>query len=278
MKSCAGIVSGIGAVGIVWYSDIGESSSGTGRYAIVSGFVGSPGDQLRVRREDVVALHERFHRELPVHREARGVPPLDLQALDVARIGHVGERTERLAQRRRVVVEVDEGATAPGLEPAFAQGQVAAAHLVLLEDRGREDELALPVGTPLPAVKRAGEAVLGAAAILRELDAAMPAMVVERLDGLLVDTHDDHGLVEDLVDDEVAGLFDLLEPAGHLPDVRPEFFALEAVELGVVIPTCVDAIGPRHGERNCGLDPGPRRIGHCSLHGAVRIGCIVAYY
>ena len=43
MKSFDGIVAGIGAVGSVWYGDIGESSGGSGTYAIVSGFVGSPG-------------------------------------------------------------------------------------------------------------------------------------------------------------------------------------------------------------------------------------------
>ena len=96
----------------------------------------------------------------------------------------------------------------------------------------------------------------------------MPAMVVVRLDGLLVDADDDHGLVEDLVDDEVAGLLDLLQAAGHLPDVRPELLLLEAVELRVVIAARVDPVGPCHGERNGGFNPGARRIVHGSLPGA----------
>ena len=95
-------------------------------------------------------------------------------------------------------------------------------------------------------------------------------MVVERLDGLLVDAHDDHGLVEDLVHDEVAGLLDFLQPARHLPDVRPEFLALERVELGVVVAACIDPVRPRHGKGNGGLDPGARSVSHGSHPGT---GC-----
>ena len=171
------------------------------------------------------------------------------------------------AQRRRVVVEIDECAAAPGLEAAFAQREVRAPQLVLREDVRRVDELALAVGAPLPPMERAGEALRGAAAVLGEFHAAMTTVVVERLDGLCIDAHDDDRLVEDLVHDEVAGLFDLLQPAGHLPDVRPELLLLELVELAVVVPAGIDPVGARHRERNAGLDPGLRRLGHGSHPG-----------
>jgi hypothetical protein len=77
-----------------------------------------------------------------------------------------------------------------------------------------------------------------------------------------VDTHDDHGLVKDVVDHEIAGLFDLLQPARHLPDVRPELLTLEFVELAVVIAACIDTVRPRDGEGNAGLDSGARGLGH----------------
>ena len=41
---------GIGATGNVWYGAIGDSSGGSGTYAIVSGSSGRRADQLRVRR------------------------------------------------------------------------------------------------------------------------------------------------------------------------------------------------------------------------------------
>jgi hypothetical protein len=47
-------------------------------------------------------------------------------------------------------------------------------------------------------------------------------------------THDDR-LVEDLVLDIVVGLGDLLQPARHLPDPRPEQLGLQGVEVRVVV-------------------------------------------
>ena len=38
--------------------------------------------QLRVRLRDVVALHERGRRQLPIHRQSAGLPPFDAQRLD----------------------------------------------------------------------------------------------------------------------------------------------------------------------------------------------------
>ena len=101
------------------------------------------GHELRVRRHHVVALHEGLHGELPVHGQPRRVPPLDLEAFDVPGVVDVGELAERLAQRRRVVVEVDERASAPGLDAARAQREIGAAQLIRLEERRRVDELAL---------------------------------------------------------------------------------------------------------------------------------------
>ena len=74
----------------------------------------SPGDaELRMRLDDVVLLHERSLRELPVHGEPARVPPLGPQRLHLPRVEDRGVRLDALPQRRRVDVEVDPRAPAP---------------------------------------------------------------------------------------------------------------------------------------------------------------------
>ena len=61
----------------------------------------------------------------------------------------------------------------------------------------------------------------------------MPTRIVERLNPGLGADHDDRS-VEYLVLDIIPDLSHLLEPAGHLPDVRPELFTLE-IEEGLIV-------------------------------------------
>jgi hypothetical protein len=63
----------------------------------------------------------------------------------------------------------------------------------------------------------------------------MAARVVEGANVVVVQPHDDHRLVEDLVLHEVATRGNLLGPARHLPHPGPEQFGLERVELLVVV-------------------------------------------
>ena len=201
------------------------------------------GQQLRVRLRHVVALHEGRRRQLPVHRQQARFPPLGAQRRDLPLVVPGGERLDAVAQRRGVVVEVDPRAAAPELAPHRREGEIVGAQIVFVELLGAQHEGVLAVETPAPAVERADEAASRPAA-LHQLHAAVAAGVVVGADGGGVDAHHDDGLVEDLVLDEVAGFGDLLEPARHLPDARPEQLGLQRVELRVVVPLLGD---PVHG-------------------------------
>ncbi len=81
------------------------------------------------------------------------------------------------------------------------------------------DARVLAVGAVAPAVERAREAGRAGAAALDDLDAAVPARVLEGAHADVVGAHDDDRLVEDLVLGEVVG------PAGSpragTPSARP---------------------------------------------------------
>ena len=70
---------------------------------------------------------------------------------------------------------------------------------------------------------------------LDDLDAAMSTGVLERPHAQIAGTNHDDRLIEDLVLDEITRLGDLLEPARHLPDPRPQQFDLHLVEVRVEI-------------------------------------------
>jgi hypothetical protein len=83
----------------------------------------------------------------------------------------------------------------------------------------------LAVDVETPAVERADEArrlavTVSVALAAGDRHVAVAAGVVERLHAL-VSADDDHRLAEVLVFDPVANVRNLLEPACHLPDVRP---------------------------------------------------------
>ena len=65
-------------------------------------------------------------------------------------------------QRRGVVVEVDEGASAPDLDPARDQGEVLGPAVGLVEQIGLVQERVRPIEAIAPAVEGAGEAAPGA--------------------------------------------------------------------------------------------------------------------
>ena len=212
-----------------------------GGAALLSGRI-----QLRVRLHRVVALHERFHGELPVGGECAGEPPLRPQVLDVPRVVEGGERRDRVEQRRRVGVEVDERAPAPRLDPHFGETEVGGVAVGFVEEVGLVHERVGAVEAPAPPVERADEPALVAPAVVDELHAAVTAHVVVRLDRVLVDAHDDHRLVEDLVLDVVARLRDVFQPARHLPHPRPQELRFHGEELRVVVAAGGDAVGARH--------------------------------
>src|SRR3546814_10743454 len=73
----------------------------------------------------------------------------------------------------------------------------------------------------------------------------MRAEVVVRLDRRGVDAHDHDRLIADFVDAVVAGLRDLVEARGDLPDFAPEFLELELRESGIDVTTDADAMRHR---------------------------------
>src|SRR5262245_50157664 len=86
-------------------------------------------------------------------------------------------------------------------------------------------------------MERADEALRPAIAVtagLGQLDAAVTAGIVVCLHARL-GAHDNHRLAEVAVLAPVAHLRDLLQPARHLPDVRPHVLVLEAIEFLVII-------------------------------------------
>ena len=68
--------------------------------------------------------------------------------------------------------------------------------------------------------------------------------------GLAGIREDDHRLADVRIFDPVALVGDLLDAAGHLPDVRPEVVELHLVELFVVIALRRNALGVVHRERH----------------------------
>ncbi len=122
-----------------------------------------------------------------------------------------------------------------------ASARSSAHEIAFVELLGAQHEGVLAVESPAPSVERADEGAARPAA-LDELHAAVAAGVVVGADGGVVDAHDDDRLVENLVLDEVAGLGDLLQPARHLPDARPEQLGLQRVEVLVVVALLGDAV------------------------------------
>ena len=202
---------------------------------------------------DVVALHERRRRQLPIHRKPARLPPLDAQRLHLPGVVDRRERLEAVAQRRGVVVEVDPRASTPELTSDRNQAEILRVQVVLVELLGPQHEGVVSVDAPAPAVEGANEGAPIPVAF-HQLYAAMAAGVVIGPHVFGVEADHDDGLVEDLVLDEVAGLGDLLEPACHLPHPRPEHLVFERVELRVVVPLLGDPIGglhrPRHRKRS----------------------------
>ena len=196
--------------------------------------------QLGMGRHDVIALHEGLHRQLPVRRQDGGIAPLHAQLVGIMRFKPVDQRTDAVADRRSVVVEVDPGRADRGLDAAGDEVDIVRIELALAEQLLAVHERVLAVHVEAPAVERADEARRPAVAVIvalaaRDRHAAVAAGVVIRLDPAFARVDDDHRLADVLVLDPVARLGDLLEPAGHLPDVRPQVVELGLVEFRIII-------------------------------------------
>src|SRR5438445_7963 len=77
---------------------------------------------------------------------------------------------------------------------------------------------------------------------LHEPDAPMAARVLEGPHGHVLGAQHDDRLITELVLDEVVRRGDLLEPARHLPDPRPQQLDLQLVEVGVEVALLANAV------------------------------------
>src|SRR5262245_11213875 len=102
---------------------------------------------------------------------------------------HRRELAKRGAKVGRFIVEVDECATAPGLEPDINEAQILLVQRFGVEQCRLDDAGALAMDRIMPAVERAMEAARGIAATGTQPDAAMAAGVLVGLYGFVVDPH-----------------------------------------------------------------------------------------
>ena len=180
-----------------------------------------------MRARDVIRLHERLERGLPVRRIDHPLAPFEPHLLELEGVEDARERLEILAQRDAFGVHVDEQPAAPLIDLDRRQAGAVfgqrAFPVLRVED---VDVLALEIEGP--AMETADEATLrsaGAVALAWRVDqpaAAMRADIVERLDLVRSAAHDNDRVVGDLIGDEVADLGNLLDAASDLPDLGPQ--------------------------------------------------------
>ena len=118
--------------------------------------------------------------------------------------------------------------------------------VVLGERLSPRDGCVHAVEAVAPAMERAGEPVLARPASLDDLDATVAAGVLERAHAHVVGAQHDDRLIEELVLDEVVRRGDLLEPARHLPDARPQQLDFHLVEVRVDVALLGDPVRVLH--------------------------------
>ena len=202
-----------------------------------------------MRAHHVIAFHEGLHGELPIGRQLDRPPAFHPEILDIARIHPRRDRAKALQQRGRIIVVVDEGAATPELHPARHQVEFRRLKILLIENPAAVDEGILAIHVPAPAMEWADEPrLLAITALHDELHAAMPAGIMEGFHARL-GAHHNNGFIEVLILDIITDLRNLLQPAGQLPDMRPEMLALQIEEFLVVIALRGNPLGMGDPER-----------------------------
>src|SRR5260221_597770 len=140
-----------------------------------------------MRAGDMVWLHERFDRGLPVAVEDHPLAPLVAHLPELERIEETGGGLEVFAQRNAAAIHVDEDPTTPRIDPDFVQARALIRQLAF-PVRLVELERALAVQVVAPAMESADKLLLAAAGAVRalgtahQLTAAMGTNIVVRLD------------------------------------------------------------------------------------------------
>ena len=193
-------------------------------------------DQLGVHGRAVQALVVVVDQDLPVGLHLGHGAVADPQRRQVE--ARQRQRREvlvcqRLLERHRVGVEVDEQEALPDGDLDRPQAQGVAVDLVLAHV-GRADQAA--VEGVCPGVVGALDGALQAAGgVVAEPRAAVPADVVEAAQLALLGAHHDHALAGHVDRHEVAGLVQALVAAGVEPGAREHPLALEVEHLGGVV-------------------------------------------
>ena len=192
-------------------------------------------DTARVGLLDVVGLHEGLLGGLPVHRQALAHVGFDVAVLDVEVLEVLRQHAQKLLEGLGVVIEVDEHEPAPGAHPHGPQAVAVGAHVGEVPVFRQVDQLAVQV--VLPAMKRAFEGLAETRGLrVAQRRAAVHAGVAERLDRAVLVAHHNGRQRANVVNVVVARLRDVLLPASHLPNPRPQLveFRLQEFLGGVV--------------------------------------------
>ena len=172
--------------------------------------------------------------QLPVRAHVVDDAVAEAEILHAPRAEPGGKRAELRLERRGLRIEIDEDVPVPqrGADPVQrVVGLAEVRHFVHVR---RADQAAVEVVGPgvIRALDAAGERAVRLGAQLR---AAVPADVVERVDGGRA-AGDDDPLAEQLADEEVSRVPDLLGAPGAHPHAReqPLHLAVEARPVDVV--------------------------------------------
>ena len=228
--------------------------------------------QLRVGAHHVIAFHEGFHRHFPVGRKMHADTPFGALAI-LAVGGEVFEhRPQRFAQTWRSIIMVDESTATPGFHPASAQRNILRIKLTRIEQVLAVNEGILPVSIPAPAVERTDEPLALAIAVAIVGNQRNPAVAAGVVIGFhaILGPHDDDRLAKVGILDPVPHFGDLLKPAGHLPDMRPQMIDFGLIEFRIKIAPRIDPLRIGYFKRNL------PRLGHrgfpsCGVLNAVRL-------
>src|SRR5919201_5962244 len=165
------------------------------------------GAEPGMRDGAVVALEEVLARDLPVrlHRElAAETEPKGVEVDDSCH--EIRQRPERVAQRRRIGIRVDEDERPPRIDGKRQQPQLVPVEALLTVGARRRAPPSVELESPrvIPALQR-----FAASVTVGDGEAAMPADVEQRAQLAVARARHDHGNLSDGRREERAGLRDL---------------------------------------------------------------------
>ena len=185
---------------------------------------------LRVGGQHMVGLHEALHAHLPIAAQFLVHVQGDIAVAEVPGAEVLRQHLQVVRQRFRLGVQIDENEALPNIARHFGKAET------VLLDMGEVPTAGdFPQGSvqmPGHAVERAAQELLAAAAAagVAELHAPVRAGVDERLQLPRLVPHDHHGVGADVIDMVVAGVGNMLLPAGPLPGAAPHALHLPVKE------------------------------------------------